>query len=199
MRIILQPEWILDGSGSNPLTGYVVVMEGDIITAVSPAEEHAPHAVDQTVDLPGMTLIPGLCNNHVHLVLRGDSVAVEPGVEHLSDAQLAIRAVHNMATALRAGITTVRDCGGRGRIVVDARHAQASGLIEGARVISCAWPLTMTGGHTRQFGGEADGDVALRRMVRQVASQGVDFVKVMASGGGDPCRQRRYQPSLSGP
>jgi len=101
-----------------------------------------------------------------------------------------------MIMALRSGVTSVRDCGGRGRIVVDARDAQAQGLIEGARVISCAWPITITGGHTRQFGGEADGEVGLRSMVRRVASQGVDFVKVMASGGGTPGTFAQY-PSFT--
>ncbi|MCB0031880.1 MAG: amidohydrolase family protein, partial [Anaerolineales bacterium] len=196
MRTILKPEWILDGSGRDPLRGHAVVVEEELIVSVEPATEQNPSTADRVVELPGMTLTPGLCNNHVHLVLPGDSAVVDQTDEHLSDAQLTIRAVHNLVTALRAGVTTMRDCGGRGRIVVDVRNAQAAGLIEGSRVISCAWPLTITGGHTRQFGGEADGEIALRRMVRTVASHGVDFVKVMASGGGTPGTYPQY-PSFT--
>ena len=71
-----------------------------------------------------------------------------------------------------------------------------AGGSRGRGLFRCAWPLTMTGGHTRQFGGEADGEVALRQMVRRVASHGVDFVKVMASGGGTPGTYPQY-PSFT--
>ena len=71
-------------------------------------------------------------------------------------------------------MTTVRDCGGRRGVVLDVRAAQAAGLIAGARVVACGWPLTITGGHTRQFGGEVDGEDALRRDVRRVVSLGAD-------------------------
>jgi imidazolonepropionase-like amidohydrolase len=46
--------------------------------------------------------------------------------------------------------------------------------------------VTITGGHTRHFGGEADETDGLRRMVRRIVSAGADYVKVMASGGGTP-------------
>jgi imidazolonepropionase-like amidohydrolase len=88
--------------------------------------------------------------------------------------------------SLHAGVTTVRDCGARREIVLDTRAAQIGGVFRGSRIVSCGWTITMTGGHTRNFGGEADGEVALRQMVRRLVSRGVDFIKVMASGGGTP-------------
>jgi imidazolonepropionase-like amidohydrolase len=148
------------------------------------------------IDLPGMTLIPGLINRHVHLVLPGDNTPFVPWIDLQSDATLALTAAHNIATSLRAGVTTVRDCGGRRRIVLDVRDAQAAGITEGARIVGCGWTITITGGHTRQFGGEVDGEVALRAMVRKVISQGADFVKVMAAGGGTPGTYSQY-PSFT--
>ncbi|HEX5498157.1 MAG TPA: amidohydrolase family protein, partial [Thermomicrobiales bacterium] len=91
---------------------------------------------------------------------------------------------------------TVRDCGARGAVALDLAAAQRAGLIGGADVVACGWPITITGGHTRQFGGEADGEDALRRMVRRLVSLGADFIKVMAAGGGTPGSLAQY-PSFS--
>jgi len=185
MRTILYPEWILDGTGAPPLRGHAVVLDGERIVSVTPANAIEARRDDRPVRLAQMTLLPGLINNHVHLILPGDNTPFFD-MNPLSDVTLALRAVHNARTSLSAGITTVRDCGARGVIAIEVRDALAKGLVRGARVIACGWPITITGGHTRNFGGEADGAEALRVMVRRKISLGADYVKVMASGGGTP-------------
>ncbi|MEP7199141.1 MAG: amidohydrolase family protein [Chloroflexota bacterium] len=195
MRTVLFPEWIIDGSGAAPLSNHAVVIAGSVIESVVKADAVEARADDRVIKLAGMTLIPGLINNHVHLVLPGDNTPLMD-VDKLSDAALAIRAVHNSQASLRSGVTTVRDVGARGAIALDLRDAQAQGLIEGARVMAGMWPITITGGHTRNFGGVADGEDALRQMVRYVVGRGADFVKVMASGGGTPGSLPQY-PSYS--
>ncbi len=184
MRTILYPEWIIDGSGASPLERHAVVIDDGSIQAVTSGEVEAA-AGDQVVRAPGVTLLPGLINHHVHLVLPGDNSAFFE-MNDLSDATLALRSAQNANISLRAGVTTVRDCGGRQAIILDARNAQASGVFQGARIVSCAWTITITGGHTRNFGGEADGPLALQQMVRRLVSRGADYIKVMASGGGTP-------------
>ena len=99
---------------------------------------------------------------------------------------LALQATHNVEEALQHGVTTVRDCGGRGTVVTEVRDAQARSLIRASQVIACGWPITITGGHCRYFGGEADGEEGVQVMVRRLVSAGADFIKVMASGGGTP-------------
>jgi imidazolonepropionase-like amidohydrolase len=126
------------------------------------------------------------------LVLPGDNTPFVPWIDTQSDAALALRAAGNAAVSLQSGITTVRDCGGRGTTILDLASAQRAGIIGGARAISCGWPLTITRGHTRQFGGEADGEHELRRMVRRVVGLGADYVKVMAAGGGTPGSLPQY-------
>jgi imidazolonepropionase-like amidohydrolase len=186
MRTILKPSWIVDGTGAAPLTAHVVVVDGDRIDAVQLAAQVQARPDDRVIDLTGATLLPGLINHHVHLVLPGDNTPFVPWIDTQTDPAITLRAAANSAASLRAGITTVRDCGARGTTVLDLRNAQAAGLAGGARVVSCGWPLTITGGHTHHFGGEADGVDGLRRMVRRVVSLGADYVKVMASGGGTP-------------
>jgi imidazolonepropionase-like amidohydrolase len=186
LRTILRPTHLIDGTGAAALRDHAVVLRNDLIEAVVPAAQLAPQPDDLTVDLTDSTLIPGLINNHVHLVLPGDNTPFVPWIDTQTDAALALRAAASAERSLRAGVTTVRDCGGRGTTVLDLRTAQNEGFAGGARVVSCGWPLTITGGHTRQFGGEADGSDALRQMVRKAVSAGADCIKVMASGGGTP-------------
>ena len=195
MRIVLCPEWLVDGTGVPALENQAVIVSDGLIGAVLPADAYEPQEGDEILDLAGATLIPGLINNHVHLVLPGDNTSFE-SVRLESDTALALRAAHNAAVSLRSGVTTVRDCGGQGITVLDVRNALANDRIPGARVISCGWPITITGGHVRYFGGEADGEDALRRMVRRIVSAGADFVKVLASGGGTLGSFSQY-PSFS--
>ncbi|MEZ4868672.1 MAG: amidohydrolase family protein [Caldilineaceae bacterium] len=196
MRTILQPEWLVDGTGADAVRDHTVIVHGNQIEAMTPVAALTIEEDDTLIELPGATLLPGLVNNHVHLVLPGDGTFFVPWLETQSDADLALRTAYNSQQSLRAGITTVRDCGGRGRIVIDVRNAQMAGLAGGARIIACGWPLTITGGHTRHFGGEVDGEEGVRRMVRRVVSSGADFVKLMASGGGTPGSYSQY-PSFS--
>ncbi len=196
MRTVLRPTWIIDGTGSPAFTDHAVALVDGLIVAVIPVPQLDARDDDLVIDLPGTTLIPGLINNHVHLVLPGDNTPFVPWIDTQSDAALALRAAHNAETSLRTGVTTVRDCGGRGSTVLDLREAQANGLANGARVISCGWPLTITGGHTRHFGGEVDGEDAIRTMVRKVVGLGADYVKVMAAGGGTPGSLPQY-PSFT--
>ena len=185
MRTVLLPEWLIDGTGAPEKTNQAVVISGNVIESVVTSDAVQARPDDRVINLAGMTLIPGLINNHVHLVLPGDRSPFMD-VNNYSDAALTLRAVHNSRTALQAGVTTVRDVGGRGTIALELRDAQARGRAGGARVIAGGWPLTISGGHLRNFGGEADGEASVKQMVRRVVGAGVDFVKVMASGGGTP-------------
>jgi imidazolonepropionase-like amidohydrolase len=186
MRLLLQPEWLIDGTGSDAREGEAIVVDNGVIEAVGPVRE--------LENLPGLTairlehasLLPGLMNNHVHLNLPGDNTPMVPWLDTQTDASLALRSAENARRSLAAGITTVRDCGGRGTTVLDTRDAMRAGLADGATIVSCGWPITITGGHTRHMGGEVDGADGVRQMVRRLVSLGADFIKLMASGGGTP-------------
>lgn len=194
--MILYPARVIDGTGADAVENHAVVISDSIVDAVVPASQVARVAGDVELQLPSHTLIPGLINNHVHLELPGDNTPFTPWIDLQSDAALALWAAHNAAQSLRSGVTTVRDCGGRGTTVFDVRQAQREGRIEAARIVACGWTLTITGGHTRQFGGEVDGEVGLRRAVRDVIARGADYVKVMAAGGGTPGSLPQY-PSFT--
>ncbi|RIL03993.1 MAG: hypothetical protein DCC75_12700, partial [Proteobacteria bacterium] len=85
--------------------------------------------------------------------------------------------------ALRVGVTTVRDCGGRAHMALKLRDAIADGVLPGPRILAAGPAITITRGHCYFFEGEVDSVEGMRRMARQLAKDGVDFFKVMSTGG----------------
>ncbi|MDE2335231.1 MAG: amidohydrolase family protein [Rhodospirillales bacterium] len=163
----------------------VLVIEDGRIAGCFQGEAPAAPAGEPTTafDFPGCTILPGLIDTHVHLNLPGDGLSLEDAVRE-DDGVLVAISMANAARALRAGITTVRDVGGARNTVFHVRRALSLGYGEGPRVLACGQPITITGGHTWYFGGEADGEEGVRHKVRTMAKAGSDFTKVMATGGG---------------
>jgi imidazolonepropionase-like amidohydrolase len=196
MRTLIYPEGLIDGSGSAAKQAYALAFSGNSIEAVGPASEIVATPDDAVVRAPGMSLLPGLINMHTHLSLASDNAPFIPYMDAHSDVALGLRAAHNAAASLRAGVTTVRDCGSRGRSVLDLITARAEGLLEIPRILSAGCALTISGGHMRPFGGEVDGVDGCRQMVRRLVSAGADFIKMAGSGGGTPGSLTDY-PSFS--
>ncbi|MDR7544195.1 MAG: amidohydrolase family protein [Armatimonadota bacterium] len=149
----------------------------------------------EVIDLPDCTILPGLIDAHVHLCLPGDGTPFPRAVTEPRGVVHAI-AVRNAATALGAGITTLRDCGGFPDVLFALRRAIDLGYARGPRLVLAGWPITITGGHCHYFGGEADGTDGVRHKVREAIKTGVDYIKAMASGGGTPGTQA-WRPAFS--
>jgi imidazolonepropionase-like amidohydrolase len=199
VRSLIYPEWLLDGTGAAAHSDYGLAFSDDgRIETVAPISELAPGPDDTIVRAPGTTLLPGLINMHVHLSLASDNAPFIPYMDAHSDVALALRAAHNAAASLQAGVTTLRDCGSRGRSVLDLRSARTDGLLQVPRIMAAGCALTISGGHMRPFGGEVDGVDGVCQMVRRLVSNGVDFIKMAGSGGGTPGSLTDY-PSFTVP
>ena len=157
--VVIRARNLFDGLGAT-LADPVVVIKDSRIEGVYQGE--APGEPDVLpLDFPGATIMPGLINCHNHLNLPGDGTPFEQVVRY-SDNVLGMLSERNAGTALRSGVTTLRDCGGRGATTFDLRRAVQAGWIEGPRLVLCGQPITITGGHCWYLGGEADGAEGLR-------------------------------------
>src|SRR5919199_421431 len=171
---------LIDGTGSPPRLDQAVYVEDSRIAGVGPATEIPTDA--DVVDLSGSTVLPGLIDCHVHLVFShseyplGDLLAED-------NQKLLLRGVAAARQALGAGITTVRDLGGRGGVTFRVRDAVASGLIPGPRIMAAGSPITTTRGHCYFLGLEADGQAAVRAAARRELDSGANCLKIMATGG----------------
>jgi imidazolonepropionase-like amidohydrolase len=97
----------------------------------------------------------------------------------------------------RAGITTVRDLGAPTGLSIELREALDAGLAEGPRLLVAGAPITTTGGHCWFMGGECDGEIGIRRNVREHVKAGTDWIKVMATGGNMTPRTNTFAPQFT--
>lgn len=112
--IVCTADRLFDGTGTATLLRPVLRIEDGRITAV---EDTSPLSGER-YDFPGCTILPGLIDTHVHLVFcaADSNEAVIEQVGRETDEQLLTRALANARAALRSGVTTVRDCGGKDRL-----------------------------------------------------------------------------------
>jgi imidazolonepropionase-like amidohydrolase len=195
--IICTADRLFDGTGTATLLHPVVRIEDGCITAV---EEDTSPVSGERHEFPGCTILPGLIDTHVHLVFcaADSNEAVIEQVGRETDEQLLARALANARAALRTGVTTVRDCGGKGRITQEVRDRIRRGEAEGADVLSCGMPITTRTGHCHWLGLTADTHAEAERAAERMLAEGADFLKVMATGGNmtpssDPMRPQ-YAP-----
>ena len=158
----------------------VVVREGRI-EWVGPSAE-APRFSGHTIDGRGWTVLPGLIDCHVHLCAdAGPDFAGQLSTDSVQMG--ALRALAGCASLLRAGVTTVRDCGGHDNIAIDVGKAIQAGVVDGPDIIAAGRVITMTGGHCHYIGREADGPDGVRHAVRAEIKAGAGVIKTMATGG----------------
>lgn len=158
-----------------------VLVEGERIIKVSKGEIPVPKDA-QRIALDGCTLLPGFIDCHVHFCLDGSPDPVGTLVqEHTS--LVTLKAAESARRTLLAGVTSVRDMGGKDGIDLALREAIRSGLVSGPRMLASGRIICMTGGHGWQLGQEADGPDEVMRAAREQIKAGADVVKFMATGG----------------
>ncbi len=157
-----------------------VRVAGNRIAQVSASEPKSSGQIER-LDMPDSTLLPGLIDCHVHFAMSG-------GPDWLSEvrepyATSCWRAARHAKATLRSGVTMVRTLGGRDGADPAMRDAQASGLIQGPRIVAANQVVCMTGGHAAWIGREADGPDEVRKAVREQLRAGADCLKFIATGG----------------
>ena len=129
----------------------------------------------------GRYVTPGLIDCHVHLCYEGGP---NPQVmAKKSDAQLAIEAAAHARATLMAGVTTARDCGGRGFVETLVRNAVRAGRIEGPRLFTSGHPIVKQGGHMSYYARQTTGPEDCAAAAKEQIAMDVDWLKVVTTGG----------------
>ena len=178
----------------DPATGrtidnpVVVVTDGHVVASGSGI---AVPAGARRIDLPGMTILPGLIDLHVHLT----SDAAIRGYRHYAytDNFWTVVGVANAKTTLEAGFTTVRNVGSNHFDDVALRQAVDAGEITGPRIVTAAYAIGATGGHCdnaslppsydRRDASIVDSPDEARAKVRWLHKYGAQVIKICATGG----------------
>ena len=160
----LRADRILDPRTGAYSAPSVVLVAGGRIIDVLPASQYRPALADSTIDLRGLTLLPGLIDAHVHLAIGGP-----PAQTALAD--------------LRAGFTTVVDLGARTLRLLRIRDSINAGMILGPRVLAAGMWVGIKGGVCEFNGLGIEGTAdAFRARVRENIQGGADIIKLCVSG-----------------
>lgn len=184
MQRLLTARTLLRGPAEDRIDEGAVLIDGDTVLAAGPTDEVARQAgpgIDRE-DFPDGTILPGLIDAHVHLAFNGTAEVVE-SLQQVGDEELLAEMTDRAHRIAATGTTTVRDLGDRSGLALRLRSAIAEGDRFGPRILSAGAPLTTPAGHCWFLGGVVAGRAEIREHIRRQAEQGVDLIKVMASGG----------------
>ncbi|MDT7570144.1 MAG: hypothetical protein QOE05_318 [Actinomycetota bacterium] len=188
LRTVFSGADVFDGTGAAPAAADVVVEDGRIVAVGIGLDG------DVEVDVSGKTLLPGLFDCHVHVVI--DNIDLMRYLQTPFGYSYYV-AANNLAAILALGITTVRDAAGADLAI---KQALADARIPGPRLHIAIQMLSQTGGHADGWlpSGVCINDVAahpgmpdcvvdgpdeMRRRVRELVRAGADVIKVASSGG----------------
>jgi imidazolonepropionase-like amidohydrolase len=201
--IVIRPARLFDGTGP-ARSGVAVLVRGNLIERVGTVAEVGAPPGAEVLDLPGLTLMPGLIDAHSHVLLHPYNET--PWDDQVLREALGLRvarAVNHLKATLEAGFTTLRDLGseGAGYADVGLKQAVERGIISGPRLIVAGRAIVMKGSYApRGFAPEVDvpqgaeeasGPEDLARVVRDQIRRGADLIKVYADYRWGPSSEAR--------
>ncbi len=183
-RIRMRAAALIDGTGAFAGSPADIVIDKGRIVSVSRPASTPPAPGEDLLEIRRGTILPGLVDVHAHFTLGTGSRTYEAVMAEDSDGLMVTRGVANLATHLKAGVTTARDCGARGNTAIELREIANAESFPGPRLLVSGPPLTKPRGHFWFCGGEAEGVDGVEARVKELVNAGIDFLKIMASGGG---------------
>ncbi len=185
---------LFDGKSDRLLTNQVVLIQGDRITEVGPADRIKVPTGAEVIDLSRATVLPGLIDAHTHLFLTGESGGrYDEQLLKESWQYRTIEAVVNSKKDLEAGFTSMRDLETEGAMYsdVDVRTAINRGLIPGPRLQVVTRAISTTGGYPLEgYSPEVpvptgvqivDSPEEARKAVREQIKYGADLIKIYST------------------
>ena len=186
---VLKPARVFDGETSHE--GWAVRVRGDRIEAAGPAAS-IDTANAKVIDLPGVTLMPGLVEGHSHILLHPyNETPWNDQVAHEGLALRVARAVNHLRDTLMAGLHHRPRSGHRGRRdtpMSNSSRRSTRASFPGPRILASTRAIVATGSYAPkgfalewrvpQGAEEADGVDSLIRVVRDQIGHGADWIKL---------------------
>ncbi|MGJ0184617.1 amidohydrolase family protein [Corynebacterium glyciniphilum] len=180
-------------SGERRQNAWIDIEDGRITDSGVDVPPSDTGADAEVIDAAGATVMPGLVDAHVHIIVTSTDTADR---ENWAPGYTTVRALTAAGEMLQRGFTTVRDVGG-----ADYGMARAldEGLLPGPRLVFGGKALSQTGGHgdfrtlnddscgccqlKPDFARVVDGVDAVRHAARDEFRKGAQHLKLLVSGG----------------
>ncbi len=199
--ILITNARLIDGTGGVK-EGAMIAISGDRIVGIF--SEGEPREGDLTIDAGGRTVMPGLIDSHVHVIVDRTVVDQETLDEYIENS-----AKRNLADFLAHGVTTIKSAGDPEDAILELRQLIEEGKVEGPRLLVVGPVLSAPGGHpsVTLF---ADNSWVRERLVAEMArvedvketidrlaGKGVDGVKIVYQGSDDGSQTYLYGDRIS--
>ena len=208
--VIIRAGRLIDGVSDNAASDQAIVVSGGRIQSVGPWARTQRPAGARVIDLSNATVLPGLIDNHTHLLLQGDITTADYN-EQLLEQSIPYRAIlgaRNAQRALMQGFTALRDVETEGAMYadVDIKRAINRGEIPGPRL----WVSTRAMAPTGAYGITTpnwelrlptgvqivDGADNIRQAVREQVRNGADLIKFYADRAWAPTASCTASPTI---
>ena len=170
---------LIDGFGGTPIENSVIIIEGERIKAIGQVGSLAIPTDAEVISTEGMSVLPGLWDMHVHLMINGHS-----DYTHWDSTYLPVfRSIIMPSSAkqlLYAGVTSARDLGAPLEASIAVRDSINKGMIEGPTMYMSG-PFIQHSPYpgTEQFRWGVKGVLDARAKVQKLAKAGVDCIKLI--------------------
>jgi imidazolonepropionase-like amidohydrolase len=170
---------LIDGFGGRPVRNSVVLIEGERIAAVGQGGSLAVPPGADVISTEGMTVLPGLWDMHVHLMINGHSDYAHWDKTYPAQFESVIMPA-SAKQLLLAGVTSARDLGGPLEASIAVRDRIKSGKLSGATVY-VSGPFIQHAPYpgTQLFRWGVTGREDARAKVRRLADARVDVIKLI--------------------
>lgn len=184
--LVIRGGLLIDGTGRPPLADSVIVITGGKIRQVFREGDDIIPANARMIDARGKSILPGLIDVHVHLIIGSAGSANSP-LEYTPD-----RAVRDLRAYLYWGITTIRSAGDMLNWVLRLRDSERNDSSISPRLYVVGPIITATGGHPARYlpaavASEATREVnnldQVRSVIQELAGKKVDMIKIVYDGG----------------
>jgi len=188
--VVVTADRMIDVLAGRVIDHPMITVTDGRITEVAAQGAPAPSGA-RRVNLPGMTLLPGLIDMHTHLT----SDPHYSGYRRLqfTDNFWTVVGVANAKKTLEAGFTTVRNVGSANYDDVAIKQAIEQGIVQGPRIVPATYAIGATGGHCDATElppsvsvpkpAVANGPEEIRATVRKLHKYGAEVIKFCGTGG----------------
>lgn len=170
---------LINGYGNEPIPNSVIIIENETIIKVGTVESVLIPEEAEIISTEGMSILPGLWDMHVHLMITGhaDYTYWDKTYLPLFEKVIMPASAHQL---LLAGVTSARDLGGPLQASIRTREAINAGKIPGPNLyVSGPFLQKKPYPGTEAFRWGVDGEKDARLKVKKLAQAGVDCIKLI--------------------